>query len=295
MNKHIAPHVRPYVTNPFSLAFRAFEKGLKINQNPVITLLVGGFILGIFQQIPNVFGQSGELLFNENSSDTALAFVFLLIIFSIIVVASAVQLIWTAFSMYVGYKNGRDEQVAVVPALEYAATLFWKMLGLQWLIGLRVILWLLPSGALFVIAAVLLEPARTLSMALFTIAGLALLIGVFFGIRLQLACSLSMYVIYDLKLGIVASMRRSEELTRHRLIEVLGVSFAAAIIPFISHALTPLSGGEYYEQLKTYRDNKVALPEVHILSWLSIMILGGIILLIAMIAIPIAVMAILNK
>jgi hypothetical protein len=278
-----APKQITFNTNPFSVAFGAMSRMFKINQNPAIAIIVGGIIVGVINQITSSASNVGNTFFDESASDTAKAG---LVIFSVlfwlafIFISTLVANVWSGFVTYAGLMNARYESVQVKPSLRFALGKFWRILGLSIIMSLVWAVFLFPA-IVVLITAVVIHTQDNINSAIgvYIAAGLVAIVGIVFAARYALSKSLSLYAMFDESLSISASLKRSSELTKSRLIEVWGMSFPGAIIPIIGTVLTTAGMGDYYLQLKTYRDHKAELPKTHILSWLPVMLLAFIALL----------------
>lgn len=292
------PVIREYNTNPFSLAFKALSDGFKRNQNPVIAILVGGFIMSMLQQIPNLVSNASTMFGDSNSSSSLQAgsamvlFLFLGVAF---IVSIFVQVVWQGFCVHVGLTNAQEKTATVKGSLNIALSKFFKLFAIQLIIGLISLAWLLPSFLAASIALIFLSiDQNVIATSGFVVAGILFAAGIFMSIRAQLSRSLAYYSLYDGKAGSYEAVRDSVVLTKGRLMEVFGLSFATAIVPFISVALNPLGFGAYYCQLKSYRTAGVQIPKTHILSWLPVIVIGCVFLLGLFIGLMVAALAINN-
>lgn len=285
MNKHTHAQqtVIKYENNPFILAFKELGKGFKINQNPVIALLVGGFILAIVQQLPNIFSNLLSV-FTEGGMSESFEPILTVILLSSIgigtIVMIAVNGLWSGFSSYVGTLNAQNKQMTVGQSTKAATSKFFSILAIQFITWLISFAWFLPSIAVLIFA-ILFHGASLYVLAYsgYAVAGILFVAGVFMSTRTQLSRSLAPYALFDGATGGFDAMSQSIALTKGRLIEMLGLSFACGIIPIINSALTPLGYGAQYLQLKVYKQSGTPLPKTHILSWLPIFLIVAAVLL----------------
>lgn len=293
-NEHLKAEQKQiqYNTNPFSLIFDAFSRAFKINQNVAITVLVGGIIIyvgnQIFSNIPDILNTIGEGSSKELSVGLGIA--SLLFSLGYIVVATVIDTLWRGFTAYAGLKNARWESTGFKDSFSQATKAFWKVICISIISGLWMFAYLLPSIFVMIVGIVLLAADQTAAgTGVLISAGILFVVGLVFSQRFWISRTLSYFAAFDENLGVFASMDRSKQLTKNRLMEMWGVTFAAAIVPIISPVLTAFGIGMYYLQLKVYRDHKVELPKTHILSWLPVMLFG----LIALFVIPIGLLVLL--
>jgi hypothetical protein len=281
--------------NPFSLAFNAMSQAFKINQNPAIFIIIASIILWvgnrIFSEIPNVFDQ----LANSSSSDgTRMTFQAIGITLSLIYLAVSlfISTLWAGVSAVIGLKNARFESTTVMAAIRSTFSKFWTILGINIVLGILVLAWLIPSAIAAVIGAVLISSnVDVAAVILFVISGLLFIVGFVFAMRLYLSRSLSIYALFDENTGVFASMNRSKGLTRNRVMEAWGMSFPGSIIPVVGPLLTSCGLGAHYMQLKVYRDNNASLPKVHFLSWLPLFAFIAMVLFFGLLVLLIALWA----
>ena len=120
-------------------------------------------------------------------------------------------------------KTLRREEVAVTTVFA-RLPLFFKAIGLNLMIFLRLVLWMLPGMALSMFGAVvtLLEPSIGGLLMLAAMAVMFVLM-----IRAMYSYSLGTYIMADVpETGINASIRRSKEVMKGRRMELFGLEFS---------------------------------------------------------------------
>lgn len=120
-------------------------------------------------------------------------------------------------------KTLRREEVAVTTVLA-RLPLFFKAIGLNLMIFLRLVLWMLPGMALSMFGAVvtLLEPSIGGLLMLAAMAVMFVLM-----IRAMYSYRLATYIMADVpEKGINASIRRSKEVMKGRRMELFGLEFS---------------------------------------------------------------------
>jgi hypothetical protein len=225
---------------------------------------------------------------NNSSESQRLGLIMGSVVFSLvyILVSIVVETIWRGFISYVGLKNAQSEGTTVGVGFRTALRAFWKILGTSILIGLIAFLFFLPAILVGITGAVFAAGDQEgLATGVIIAACLLAVGGAVFAVRFNVSLALTYYAMFDENLGIQASMARSRSLTKGRLMEMLGMTFAAAIVPVISPVLIAFGIGAYYLQLKVYRDHNVELPKTHILSWLPLMFIAFIAFIVFLIAV----------
>jgi uncharacterized membrane protein len=120
-------------------------------------------------------------------------------------------------------KTLRREEIAVTTVLA-RLPLFFKAIGLNLMIFLRLVLWMLPGMALSMFGAVvtLLEPSIGGLLMLAAMAVMFVLM-----IRAMYSYRLATYIMADVpETGINASIRRSKEVMKGRRMELFGLEFS---------------------------------------------------------------------
>ena len=120
-------------------------------------------------------------------------------------------------------KTLRNEEIAVSTVLS-RLPLFFKAIGLNLMIFLRLVLWMLPGMALSMFGAVvtLLEPSIGGLLMLAAMAVMFVLM-----IRAMYSYRLATYIMADVpETGINASIRRSKEVMKGRRMELFGLEFS---------------------------------------------------------------------
>ena len=120
-------------------------------------------------------------------------------------------------------KTLRREEIAVTTVLA-RLPLFFKAIGMNLMIFLRLVLWMLPGMALSMFGAVvtLLEPSIGGLLMLAAMAVMFVLM-----IRAMYSYRLATYIMADVpEMGINASIRRSKEVMKGRRMELFGLEFS---------------------------------------------------------------------
>lgn len=270
---HEEPKQIQFNNNPFSLTFEAMTRAFRINQALAITVLVGGIIMGLGNQIlnytPDVFNAVARN--SDESVAAVLTAISVVLTLFLVLLSLFVNIVWVGFTAFAGLRNARYEQTTIGAAFRAGLKVFWKVLATALFIGLIVSAFILPSIVTAIIGGILVANDQNgVSIGVFMAAGLLFIAGLFMAIRYNVARSLAYYAMIDENLSIMQSLSRSKQLTNGRLIEMIGVTGAASIVPVISPVLMAFGVGSYYLQLKVYRDNDAPMPKIHILSWLPI-------------------------
>jgi len=275
------------------------SKAFKINQNPAIVIIVGAIILAVANQVfgnlPSFLDSIGE---DTRSNDISTAITVISSVFTLLflVVSVFVSTLWAGFVSLVGVNNAQDESVSVKASLKTSLSKFWTVLGINLIIGLVTVALLLPGAVIALVGAGLLgTDMDSAAVIAFILAGLFTIFGIIFAVRYSPARNLSLNAVFDENLSALSAMKRSVVLTKNRVIETWGMSFPGTIVPIVGPLLATCGLGAHYLQLKVYRDNSAALPKVHILSWLPIMLLVAGFLLVGLIGAIIALVAMSNS
>ena len=294
-HKHHEAALPVFERNPFVLIFRSFSDGLRRNQNAVVGLLVASITIGIVNQLPNMFSQFVGIFGGDSpSQDTEI--ILGVMVVGILAVATLLsvfmQVVWNGFSSYVGVRNASGLSVNVSEALQIGFKRFFAVASIYFITLLIGIVWLLPAAMAFTGAFILLAAdQREVAVGGFIASGVLLLFGIVMSVRAQLKRSLATFILFEENQGSMSALSNSIAITKNRLVELLGISFASAIIPVIGSTLYAVGMGTYYKQLKQYRDAHAALPKTHILSWLPLILLGSFLVFILLIA---AVIVLIN-
>lgn len=279
---HTEKRVLQFDPNPFTLTYKSFIQAYKINQNPLLTILIGSVVIGVVGQVVNVILQ---LMPSSSNGDAKASAIEIVIALFILFVFAPLQLLfagfWTGFCSLIGLKSAYMRSIDTMAAAKYALRKLLKVLGLTLIIGFTTISFVLPAVALGIVGIILqTEHATAAAIILYVLAAMALIVGVVYSARYSLSRSLSVYALLDEQLSISDAMKRSKQLTRSRLIEIWGMTFAGSVIPVVSSALIVCCMSSHYVQLKTYVDAKAALPPRHIASWLPVAVLGFVLFLV---------------
>ncbi len=240
-----------YISNPFTLSFRAFGNLTQYNMGWFVALLIIE-VLNISSSIlnePTVSSESGGL------SASVVALVSLLVL-AALVIAFVVSVYFYGMFSYVSLQSAAGKSVRFKEAFNETKKRFAPLaLGLL-NAGVRVI-----GGLLLFIVP---------------------------GIRAILRYTVLPYIIMSQPAGEVSgadAVARSKAITKSRLMEVLGV-VTMNIIPLIGSSLTIAGEGALYNQLAKYHDKKLEKPKIHWLNYIGFIIAGvGILVIMAIFAI----------
>lgn len=120
-------------------------------------------------------------------------------------------------------KTLRKEEIAVTTVLA-RLPLFFKAIGLNLMVALRLILWMLPGAALSLLGAVALVFEPTVGVLLMVAAMVTMFVLM---IRAMYSYRLATYVMADEpETGINAAIRRSKEVMKGRRIELFGLEIS---------------------------------------------------------------------
>jgi len=209
-----------FESNPITVIIKGWEWLFTYNRKPAIVLLVLSVITGFSQFNP--FGRPPE----SSPPAAAEAVVFdarmaLLILAVVLVAFFILVLLTTLFNGILGYiswKTSRQETTTFSEAIKVVMAKFWIIAGVYVRTFLKIL-----GGLLLLIVP---------------------------GIRAILRYQLVLFPVFEEDLKGAAALERSKELADNHLMEILGVTAAASLIPFVSLPLQ--TGGEavLFRQLK---------------------------------------------
>lgn len=272
MSEH-HPHTaaKPYNSNPFTLAFDALGRLFNTNVGWAVTIIVLG-LFGVFwqllaniasliptdsttttttQQATTASSSSATLTSGEVVGVTILVIFVVLFVAAILLAIITIQIFVSGMFAYVALQSEQGRSVGFGEAFHAVAKRFWRLLGAKILADIKIFLW----------ALLLIVP----------------------GIVAALKYSVLPYVIMDqpeATKGVRTAHSRTKVVVKGRLIEVLGLSFAAGIIPIVGDVLRISGGAAQYRQLAASYDHKTERPKVHWLNYLVFIIFGGLLFLI---------------
>lgn len=248
-----------YISNPFKLIFKGFGNLFNINQSAAIVILV----VGLFSYTGNIFPGSGNsqspgTINAESISNDALVIIGVIVFFVMLVLVPIiifVTTIYQGFSAYVALQTSKNKTVSIGDALRVVIKKFWTLL----LINIIVFFKVLGGLLLFIIP----------------------------GIRAALRYKMVHFHVFDTNSNAKESITKAKVLTKDHLIEVLGMSFAAGIIPLVNGVMDVGGQSVMYKQLNDLKSSSQNKPPVHWLNYLVFIIVGVIVLLAVLIAIAV--------
>ncbi len=239
----------PYNSNPFTLIFNAFGTFFHTNAGWGVALVALGFVIGL--PIPKIDKPADSLpsLGNIDLPTLLIGLSFFLVFVGIFAIAVFVlQVFIGGMFAYVSLKSQKGQAVSFNEAFQAVVQRFRRLLIAQAWAGIKIFLWSL----------LLIVP----------------------GVIAALRYALLPYVIMAepaTEKSVTGSHDRVKAITKGKLMEILGVGFAAGIIPFIGSVLQVAGSGVQYQQLASSFDQKTVRPATH---WLNYLALGLIIALI---------------
>jgi len=226
-----------FESNPITVIIKGWEWLFTYNRKPAIVLLVLSVITGFSQFNP--FGRPPE----SSPPAAAEAVVFdarmaLLILAVVLVAFFILVLLTTLFNGILGYiswKTSRQETTTFSEAIKVVMAKFWIIAGVYVRTFLKIL-----GGLLLLIVP---------------------------GIRAILRYQLVLFPVFEEDLKGAAALERSKELADNHLMEILGVTAAASLIPFVSLPLQ--TGGEavLFRQLKDLHSSGAPGLKTHWLNY----------------------------
>lgn len=233
-----------YESNPFKVVFRGFNRIFEVNKGWAIAILV----LGLFSNFSQVFNSSEESSPTLSQGEVV---AILIAALAIIIVVTVLSILYRGMLAYVTVKTIEGKAVGFKEALLAAAERFWTLLGLQIIVSLKIL-----GGFLLLIVP---------------------------GVRAALRYNMVFLPVFDKNAEAFEAMNDMKQLTKDHLIEVFGMTTAAAIVPIIGSVLGV--GGQIvmYPQLRSLKASGVPKPPVHWLNYLGFVLFVAIILFAALI------------
>jgi hypothetical protein len=262
MNKIINPHLeqnkQSYISNPFKLIFKGFSDMFKYNQTISIIILVFGIIgyLGNFNSPTYNFNSTPEQTSTAISNEipsisaemiTTLVIILLGVLMIIIPIILVITTIYQGAVAYTALQTSRKKTVSVNDALSAVFSKFWTIIYINLIVFLKVF-----GGTLLFIVP---------------------------GVRASLRYKMVLMHMFDKNLNAKDSINQAKTTTKDHLIEVLGMSFASAIVPFIGAVLDAGGQAVMYPQLINLKSSSAKKPDVHWLNYLAFILFGGFVLL----------------
>lgn len=247
-----------FISNPFKSSFDGMSKLFKLNQTPAIIILVLSLFGGIFNSIGSFPGSDGS---GSSSSATealhpAIIAIIVMMVFIFLLIAIVLGVIYAGIVNYITWKTSRNETTTIGKAFEQTMKRFWRILGIQIIVGLKVFFGLL----LFIVP----------------------------GIRAALRYQMVYLAMFDEDLDITKSQERVKALTKHHLMEVFGIMTVSQLL--FPMAIIIQMGGEsiLYPQLKYLKAHNLPKPQTHWLNYIGFLVFGVFMFLIGILVLLIA-------
>lgn len=250
---------KDYISNPFKVIFKGFDKLFKHNQTMAIVILVLTLLGSVGQTFNYGAGSGGgTTVANETGISTgAIVGIVALGLLVFILIMAFFGTVFNGAVAYVVYKTSKSETTNFSDTMKAVFGKFWTILGIEIVVALKVIGGLI----LFIIP----------------------------GIRASLRYNLVLLPVFDEDAGIGQAMKRSKEITKDHLLEVFGMVTAAAIIPFVGPIMQYGGQAVMYPQLKALKDSGATKPQVHWLNYLGFILIGAFVLFALLIALIVVV------
>ncbi len=253
-----------YISNPFTSSFKGLEIIFRTNQTAAIIIVAFEIVGAILQLVGNVIQalldssqQANAQSFGGSAPETGALVAIIVIVFigvTIVLIISAIfQVIFKGIINYVTLCSMYGKKASWGEGFSLISKRFTKLLIAEALITLKVI----GGFLLFVVP----------------------------GVRATLRYRLVYMTILDRDMSGTAAMDYQKNVTKNKLMELLGVSTVAGIIPIIGSLVAMGGNLVQYKQLTYTYDNKIARPATHWLNYLGIVLIGILVLFIVAIAI----------
>lgn len=254
---HDIPKAEPEViqpdqinTNPFSRAFKGFDKLFKYNQTMAIIILVVSLFNGFLQFIQPSFSSnrtSSPSSVSAGPVDAAIWAIIIPIVLAVLVFGIVVSVYINGIVNYVAWKTSRLESTTLGESFSVVTKYFWTILVVEVSVFLRVL-----GGIILLIIP---------------------------GIRAALRYEMVLFPVFDEELPAAQAINRMKAIAKGHLIEIFGVGVAAGIIPVVGPLLRMGGHVTLYPELKMLHDTKAKPPKVHWLNYLAFILIGVIVLL----------------
>lgn len=231
-----------YTSNPFKVIFDGFANMFKYNQNLSIILLVAYFLTQGSYIFSNSTFQSLKVSPPTNEQLAIIVTVFLIIFILMIPLMIFFSTMLYGISAFTALKTSQQQTATFKQAWDATIHKFWTILGITIVVGLKV----LGGFLLFIIP----------------------------GVRAGLRYNMVYMFVFDHNLGVRDSISKSKELTKDHLIEVLGMTFASGVIPFVSSIMAVGGQSIMYKQLTDLKSTPHEKPAVHWLNYLIFIVFG---------------------
>lgn len=253
-----------FISNPFKSSFDGINRLFKHNQTMAIVILILSFFGAFFNMFssfptpPSGGGTSTTSTAANDSISAALVAVIVSVAVVVMLVSIFISIVYTGIVNYVAWKSSREETTTFGEAFNETMKRFWRILGIQFMVGLKIF-----GGVLLFIVP---------------------------GVRAALRYQMVYFAMFDEDLGVFKSMDRVKQLTKNHLMEVFGILTVGQLL--FPVAVLVQMGGEsvLYPQLKHLKDNNLAKPPTHWLNHLGFMLFGALLLFIGFIAALVALL-----
>ncbi len=243
----------PFESNPFKSSFDGLNRLFKLSQTPAIIILVLSFASFAFNMFPfpSDFDSSSSTTTTAASDpiNGAVLGIALSLVFVGVIVMIALSVFYYGVVNYVAWKTSKNEATDIGEALRATAQKFWTILGIQIIVGLKV----LGGLILFIVP----------------------------GIRAMLRYQMVLFPVFDEDLGAWKAVNRIKFLTQKSLMEVFGIMTVSQLL--FPVAILIQMGGEsvLYPQLKAIKDSGAEKPPTHWLNYLGFVLWAGLFVIIA--------------
>lgn len=237
-----------YISNPFKVIFTGLGNLFKYNQNLTIILLIASLLGTGGSYIP---GDPWSVNSDVHLSNDQIRAIFIGIAVAVLILLPIVIFLTTMYNglaAYTALKTSQNKTVTFGEAWKLSLNKFWTILGINIIVGLKVL-----GGLLLFIVP---------------------------GIRAAMRYNMVHMHIFDQNAGVKDSISRAKALTKDHLIEIFGMTFAAAIIPVVGGILGIGGQSVMYSQLTALKSSKHQKPSVHWLNYLAFIIAIVVVLLI---------------
>ena len=247
-----------YESNPFKVIFQGFSDFFEYNQAMAILILVLsilGVVLEFFRAIIQLATQSlATPGTSETASQTGSGEVDTAALIAIIVVVVLVALIFGFISLaittvyrgmvaYAAVETSRKKKITIMEAFKASISKFWTLLWVQVVVFFKVL-----GGTLLLIVP---------------------------GIRAALRYELVMMPVFADDANAKQAIAKMKKITNKHLMEVLGMTFSAGIIPFVNQLLHAGGMAVMYPQLSHLDKHPNPDHKTHWLNYLVFILIGG--------------------
>lgn len=244
--------------------FQGFGHMYDINQTMTIVLLVLG-ALGSFGGYVGGFpgGFEGETSIGgaESSIDPGVlaAIISVVAIFIVIglVVATFIGTMYSGIAAYVAWNTAQNKSVTFEESFKAVLKKFWRIFFINF-----IVFWKVVGGTLLFVVP---------------------------GIRAALRYQMVLMPVFESDANHKEAIATSKAITKGHLLEIFGLATAGGIIPLIGEALKIGGQSIMYPQLRHLHETGGEKPKVHWLNYLGFMLIGGIFLFFAFIALVVVI------